>query len=133
MYLRPHVGLKVKSLEKSIDFYRYIFQAEVDLFNESMRFATMVIKTFEFNLFEKKGTASLLAPKAFHLGIRVDSKNEVDAVYERGETMGAKILAEPYERFDGDYTFFLKDPDGLPLEVFYGDHEQMRQESQSLQ
>jgi catechol 2,3-dioxygenase-like lactoylglutathione lyase family enzyme len=55
-----------------------------------------------------------------HIAISVDSREEVDAVYERAVEIGAQIHFPVEEDRDipGYWALFVFDPDGFRLEVF---------------
>jgi catechol 2,3-dioxygenase-like lactoylglutathione lyase family enzyme len=55
-----------------------------------------------------------------HIAISVDSREEVDAVYERAVEIGARIHFPVEEDRDipGYWALFVFDPDGFRLEVF---------------
>ncbi len=54
-----------------------------------------------------------------HVAFYVDSRDEVDAAYERCLSMGARIHFPPEEDrdLDGYYELFVFDPDGIRVEV----------------
>jgi catechol 2,3-dioxygenase-like lactoylglutathione lyase family enzyme len=55
-----------------------------------------------------------------HLGIEAESRDDVNAAYERCLARGARIHFPPEEDRDetGYYAFFVFDPDGMRVEVF---------------
>jgi catechol 2,3-dioxygenase-like lactoylglutathione lyase family enzyme len=55
-----------------------------------------------------------------HLGLEVDSREEVDEAHRRAVEMGAKIHFPPEEDRDipGYWAFFVFDPDGFRVELF---------------
>jgi catechol 2,3-dioxygenase-like lactoylglutathione lyase family enzyme len=55
-----------------------------------------------------------------HLAFEVESRDDVDAAYERCLSRGARIHFPPEEDRDeeGCYAFFVFDPDGMRIEVF---------------
>jgi glyoxylase I family protein len=64
------------------------------------------------------------SPGLHHLAWAVDSRAEVDRVYERLVEFGATILDAPadytqYNRGQGYYAVFFADPDGLKLECVF--------------
>jgi uncharacterized protein len=48
------------------------------------------------------------------------TREEVDQVMARAEAAGARVLAEPVDRFWGGYSGYFADPDGYPWEVAWG-------------
>lgn len=57
-----------------------------------------------------------------HLAFYVDSRDEVDAAYQRCLDIDARIQFPPEEDRDipGYYELFVFDPDGIRIEVGYG-------------
>jgi len=60
-----------------------------------------------------------------HLAFYVDTREEVDAAYERCLEIGARIHYPPQadRDIDGYYELFVFDPDGIRIEVGYGPPE----------
>jgi glyoxylase I family protein len=58
-----------------------------------------------------------------HIAFRVDTREEVDAAFERCRATGARIHYPPELDRDVDdyYAFFAFDPDGIRVEVFSWD------------
>ena len=56
-----------------------------------------------------------------HLAFEVERREQVDEAYERSVALGAEIHFPPEEDADLDdyYAFFVFDPDGLRIEVFW--------------
>jgi catechol 2,3-dioxygenase-like lactoylglutathione lyase family enzyme len=64
-----------------------------------------------------------------HLAFTVDSRSEVDDAYQRCLEMGAHVLNPPEEEWDlpGYYAFFVRDPDGIRVEVDHWTDELRRE------
>jgi glyoxylase I family protein len=56
-----------------------------------------------------------------HLAFEVESREQVDAAYERAVGLGTRIHFPPEEDagLEEYYAFFVFDPDGLRIEVFW--------------
>ena len=56
-----------------------------------------------------------------HLAFEVESREQVDAAYERSVAIGGDVHFPPEEDADLEdyYSFFAFDPDGLRIEVFW--------------
>jgi catechol 2,3-dioxygenase-like lactoylglutathione lyase family enzyme len=56
-----------------------------------------------------------------HLAFEVERREQVDEAYERAVTFGAEIHFPPEvdDDIDDYYAFFVFDPDGLRIEVFW--------------
>jgi catechol 2,3-dioxygenase-like lactoylglutathione lyase family enzyme len=64
------------------------------------------------------------SPGLHHVAWGVDSREEIDRIYEVLQHIGAKVLDPPanYPQYDngrGYYAVFFADPDGLKLECVY--------------
>ena len=64
------------------------------------------------------------SPGLHHVAWGVDSREEVDRMYEVVQRIGAKVLDAPadypqYNNGGGYYAVFFADPDGLKLECVY--------------
>jgi glyoxylase I family protein len=127
-----HIDLAVSDVERSLAFYLAVL-GPVGL-REWKRFATY------------RGTEEVIylsvGDRAQYLGLRpadggehhyysvglehlafyVDTREEVDAAYQRCLEIGARIQFPPEEDRDieGYYEMFVFDPDGLRVEVAYG-------------
>lgn len=54
-----------------------------------------------------------------HLGFIMASKNSVDELYEEALRKKIPIFREVKQHRDGAYSFYLKDPDGIIVQVIY--------------
>jgi catechol 2,3-dioxygenase-like lactoylglutathione lyase family enzyme len=56
-------------------------------------------------------------PGAFHVGFRQDSREKVDAIYERLKADGFDM--KPPHEFHGGWTIYFRAPGGFLVEVFH--------------
>ena len=119
-----HFGIDVICLNKSVDFYANGLGMTLVLINHQHKTAVLTKYSTEINLFESPGFQGYKSQALgrLHVGIHVDSKFDVDKTYKICLQNKARIIKAPYIRFDGDYTFFMKDPNNFNIEVFYGAH-----------
>jgi catechol 2,3-dioxygenase-like lactoylglutathione lyase family enzyme len=123
-----HVDLCVRDVGRSLAFYLEIlgpFGLEEDLRVSSYRGTEEVVylRFGEQNLGFRpadSGEHSYYAVGIEHLAFEVESREEVDAAFERCSQIGARIHYLPEEDRDLDdyYAFFAFDPDGFRIEVF---------------
>lgn len=132
--MKPRISvltLGVTDLEKSVEFYR-----------DGLGFSTegIIGKEFEFGavaFFDlQSGLKLALWPRKsiandtgiplqntstleFTIGHNVMSKEEVNAVMERAEKAGAKIIKPATKTFYGGYAGYFQDPDGHLWEIVY--------------
>ena len=125
-----HIDLAVKDVERSLAFYLAVL-GPLGL-REELRYPTY--RGTEEVISLRYGAQFLgLRPAdggehAYynvgieHLAFYVDTREEVDAAYERCLEIGARIHYPPQEDrdIDGFYELFVFDPDGIRIEVAYG-------------
>jgi catechol 2,3-dioxygenase-like lactoylglutathione lyase family enzyme len=61
--------------------------------------------------------AEAVYPGAFHVGFRQDSREQVDAFYQRLKADGFDM--KPPHEFHGGWTFYFRAPGGFLIEVFH--------------
>ena len=127
--MRPvltHVALGVRSLDRTIDFYRthvllHVVHERVD---GSMRVVWLAERqdnpTFVLVLFEVRGDPPPGPTTLQHLGFAVASRAEVDAVAAAGLAAGCLARDPVYAGPVVGYFCLLKDPDGNQVEFSYG-------------
>ncbi|MBW2524872.1 MAG: VOC family protein [Deltaproteobacteria bacterium] len=107
-----HVNLVVSDVDRAAEFYQGLFGME----RQSEHDAFVFLACGETDLALVAGRP--LIHRRFHLGFRVDSRQEVDAWLERVRAHGAPITHGPAE-YEHYYTFSCRDPDGYALEIYY--------------
>ncbi|MFH5810567.1 VOC family protein [Companilactobacillus sp. FL22-1] len=121
-----HVGLFVRDLEKTVEFYQEFFQAQAsDEYHNpvttfSSRFLTFpdgarleVGTRDDLNRHHEKGYPLGYMHIAFSLG----SKEKVDSLTEKIEKAGYKHLSGPRVTGDGYYESVVCDPEGNQIEL----------------
>jgi len=129
-----HLDLTVRDPEQAFAFYDAILSAlGYQLERRSAR-------GFDWNLQSPLGVHSIgivkasgagaerphdrYAPGLHHVAWAVDSREEVERIYEVVRSIGATVLDAPadypqYNNGRGYYAVFFSDPDGLKLECVY--------------
>jgi catechol 2,3-dioxygenase-like lactoylglutathione lyase family enzyme len=120
-----HIGLNVRDLTRSTEFYRHVFGFE--LMGESSepgrqfaflgRDGTLVLTLWP----QSDGRAATDRPGLHHLSFKVDSVAEVEAAERRAREAGARIHhggIVPHAEGRDSGGLFFEDPDGIRLEVF---------------
>ncbi len=139
-----HIGISVRDLDRSIEFYRDITGGELEFINDMsgeglarvtgdakplLRFCMIRLGNTVLELIEwsqpkgaDKSGAGVDVGK-IHIAFEV---SDIDAVCERLQAKGVQLLAPPHTFTDADgspdvigatFAYFL-DPDGVGLEVF---------------
>ena len=121
-----HVAILTKDTQRFVDFYRDVFEADVDGFqdmgDEGRLTFVRVGKQAEINLFEVKGNteAERQTPmfgrgRIDHLGLQADSLHAFETIRQR--LIGRGASDEFVTDFGPVLSMFFTDPDGLEGEV----------------
>jgi catechol 2,3-dioxygenase-like lactoylglutathione lyase family enzyme len=68
-------------------------------------------------------------PAAFHVGFRQDSREQVDAIYQRLKAGGFDM--KPPHEFHGGWTIYFRAPGGFLVEVFHQSGVERRGDDES--
>ncbi|MBN2239479.1 MAG: VOC family protein [Dehalococcoidales bacterium] len=127
-----HIAVTVTNLETSIDFYTGIFgfscERIIELPNAAGRIALLVkpditIEMFQFSQAslltteDKNALTNLKVTGVRHLALRV---KDVPKTAEYLRKNGVEFLSQPATGTRGYKRFFIKDPDGIPIELSEG-------------
>lgn len=113
---RMHVHVSVGDLDKSIGFYSRLFDAEPSVVEPD--YAKWMLDDPRVNF---AISARGAAPGLDHLGIQVDSGDELGAIHERLKAAGESLVSQEattccYARSD---KHWVTDPQGLAWETFH--------------
>jgi catechol 2,3-dioxygenase-like lactoylglutathione lyase family enzyme len=118
MMKRMHVAINCTNLEKSLAFYRSLFQAEPSKIKDNYVKFELDDPALHFSLnvreFSKEGVLN-------HLGFQVESSEQVIAVRERVQNAGLMPIDEMNTTccYAVQDKIWVNDPDGNAWEVFY--------------
>lgn len=107
-----HVNLVVTDVERSAKFYEALFRMQRQW--QEGRFVFLACGETDLALVEGRP----LIHRRFHIGFRVDTRDEVDAWLDEVRRHDAPITHGPKDYGDY-YTFSLRDPDGYTLEIYH--------------
>jgi len=110
-----HVALNVKDPQASKAFYCELFSMDVEW--EPDPDNVYLSSAGQDNLALHKGEGGKGALD--HIGFFVATLDEVDQLYEKAKSMGAPIAKEIKTHRDGARSFYLRDPDGIVIQVLY--------------
>ena len=117
-YGLTHIAVAVKDIEKTLKFYRHIFDMDVMYHKEKMIQLTTPgnhdILVFEENENSEIGKSGGIA----HFGFRLKSPAEIEEIHKRVQEAKAEIIDEG-EFVPGSPYVYFKDPDGYIIEVWY--------------
>ena len=116
-----YVVLIVDDLDRSLAFYQRVLGLELG--HRAGAYAQLHTGTTRLSLYEREAMAktlgrALVAPAedapGFELGFKVE---DVDAAFRELAASGAAVVSEPTDRFWGQRTAYLRDPDGHLIEL----------------
>ncbi len=111
-----HIGITVSNLDRSIEFYRELFDFEVVEKMSNAREAFIKVGEVMIGLFEIEGYTNQQGSKN-HISLFIDEEDFDDAVDELREN-DITIVFGPENLRGGKSVVFL-DPDGNQLELCY--------------
>ncbi|MFH9686101.1 VOC family protein [Streptomyces sp. NPDC017413] len=120
-----HIGLNVTDLDRSLAFYREVFDFEVlaEGKEEDRRWAflgrgpRLLVALWQ----QSAGAFSTTLPGLHHLSFQVDTVEEVRATAEVLRTLGAEFTYDgvvPHGESGNSGGIFFSDPDGIRLEIY---------------
>jgi catechol 2,3-dioxygenase-like lactoylglutathione lyase family enzyme len=116
-----YVVLIVENLERALDFYTGVLGLRLG--HRSGDYAQLDTGATRLSLYTRKAMAQTLgvpleAPAAHAPGFEIGFKvADVDAVYHELVARGALAVVPPTDRFWGQRTAYVRDPDGHLLEL----------------
>ena len=113
---RMHVNLSVSDLEQSIGFYSALFSAKPNVLKDDYAKWMLEDPCVNFSITTRGKQDGI-----DHLGIQVESEDELGEVYDRLQAAGGPIIEEGsttccYANSDKNWIF---DPEGVAWETFY--------------
>lgn len=116
-----HVTIRVREMAASIEYYQYMFGAQVILRRNLAGEKKITFLRIGDSMLELIGFGPANEPVdsrehygVHHLGIKTD---DFDAVYQDLKAKGAEFLGEPFEPTPGIRLAFLRDPNGALIEL----------------
>ncbi len=116
-----HVSIRCRDLDKSVDYFERMFEAEVMLrrqLDESRRIVYLRIGDSMLELMEMGPASDPVDPRehygVHHIGIKVD---DFESAYRDLQTKGADFIGEPFEPTPGIRLVFLREPNGAIIEL----------------
>lgn len=117
--MRAHLSLNVRSVPESIAFYQKVFGQEPQ--KQTPTYAKFDLKEPSLNFAMQEARDRQSLSRVSHLGIEVQSAEEVKSWTEKLQSLGIKTMSE--EGTDCCYALqdkvWFQDPDGNHWEVFF--------------
>ncbi len=117
-YGLTHIAVAVKDLERTLNFYRSVFDMEV-MYHEKDFIQLTTPGCNDILVFEKKNDASTgISGGIAHFGFRLRQPNDIALLRKKIVDAGGAIKSEG-EFIPGSPYIFFRDPDGYEVEVWY--------------
>ena len=124
-YAIEHVAIRCRDLEKSVDYFQKMFDAEIMLrrqLDESRKLVFLRLGDSMLELMDMgPGSEAMDAMEHYgvhHIGIKVD---DFESAYRDLRAKGADFIAEPFDPTPGIRLAFLREPNGAVIELAYRD------------
>jgi len=113
---RLHVNLAVKDLRQSIRFYSTLFATEPKVLKADYAKWMLEDPRLNFSITTRGGDRGL-----DHLGIQVDSREELSEIAGRLESAGSGLYdqGEAHCCYAHSHKAWVRDPEGLAWETFF--------------
>jgi lactoylglutathione lyase len=111
-----HINVAVPDVARSREFFETYFSLRCIAARGKNAIAVMTDDTglvFSLSNFEHKSEVTY--PSGFHIGFMQDSREQVDAMYDRLKAGGFEM--DPPKEFHGAWTFYFHAPGGIVVEV----------------
>lgn len=113
---RLHVSLAVRDLDQSVRFYSTLFAADPTVLKPDYAKWMLEDPRVNFSISTRAEDYGL-----DHLGIQVDSREELGAIADRLEGAGRGVYGkgEAHCCYAHSHKAWVRDPEGLPWETFF--------------
>jgi catechol 2,3-dioxygenase len=115
-----HVVLRVRSIERSEPFYRDVLGLQIrERVPGRAIFFTCGQQHHDLAIFEVGDDAPPPEDKRvgmYHVALKLPDFDQLKALYKNAQTSGANVVGMNWHQ--GSKSVYLKDPDGLEIEVY---------------
>ena len=116
-YGLSHIAIAVSDLDRTLAFYKNVFEVEVMYHKENFLQVTTPGSN-DIIVFEKKKADYGHTGSIAHFGFRLRNAKDIDEMAARVSQAGGTIIAQG-EFVSGEPYIFFKDPDGYEVEIAY--------------
>lgn len=118
-----HIALKVKTIERSREFYKENFGMEVVWEPDPQNvYLSSGPDNLALHALPKGADPSSTEQQLDHLGFVVESIERVRELEKEFRSRGVKILHPFKVHRDGSASFYCADPDGIVIQMLYEPH-----------
>ena len=114
-----HVALNVQDPQKSKEFYMRVFKMDLEWEPDSDNIYLTSGGHDNIAIHKAKAPASSSGQLLDHIGFILPSIEEVDGWYAWVRSQNATIVQELKTHRDGARSFYMKDPDGIVVQMIY--------------
>jgi catechol-2,3-dioxygenase len=113
-----HIALKVKDIDRTLQFYQHVFN--VHIMHRKANFAQVTTPgTNDIIVFERSKSSQIGKTGGIaHFGFRLKNADDIQEMTTRVIEAGG-FIKEKGEFIQGEPYLFLIDPDGYEIEVWY--------------
>jgi catechol 2,3-dioxygenase-like lactoylglutathione lyase family enzyme len=116
-YGLSHIAMAVSDLERTLAFYKKVFEVKVMYHKESFLQVTTPGSN-DIIVFEKRKADYGHTGSIAHFGFRLRNAEDIDEMAARIREAGGTII-DKGEFVPGEPYMFFKDPDGYEVEIAY--------------
>ena len=113
-----HIALKVKDIERTIQFYQHVFNVQI-MYRKANFAQVCTPGSNDIIVFEKSKSAQIGTTGGIaHFGFRLKNPGDIHELTARVIEAGG-LIKEKGEFVQGEPYLFFLDPDGYEVEVWY--------------
>lgn len=117
-YGLTHLAIVVKDLDRTLQFYRHVFDMQV-MYHEEKMLQLTTPGCHDILVFEQKDASLTGQPGGIaHFGFRLREASGMQGIYQKVLEAGGDMV-DKGEFIPGSPYLFFKDPDGYVVEVWY--------------
>jgi len=116
-YGLSHIAIAVRDLDRTLAFYKKVFDVEV-MYQKEAFLQVTTPGSNDIIVFERKNADYGQTGGIGHFGFRLRNAEDIDEMAERISEAGGTII-DKGEFVPGEPYIFFKDPDGYEVEIAY--------------
>jgi catechol 2,3-dioxygenase-like lactoylglutathione lyase family enzyme len=115
-----HIALRVRDLQRSLDFYAGVLGMKIEWKPDPGNvYLTYGSDNLALHQAGEEPSSAGSSTGLDHFGLVVSKPEEVDEWAARLETNGVELVQKPKTHRDGARSIYLRDPDGILIQILY--------------